>query len=342
VNLRYARSLGFLYWLPEQLSYWSRKNAAEDKVSGLSLVRTMFTCAHTAKRFNTSTTTNRVFLMGHSMGALMLEQSFAPATLPRLTEEWPWNDEDQTTMAEANPLPFDLVLLVNSASPSIYAKQYFGYMVAHRQALIRARTTGADAPIVISLTTKADTATGKVHPIGNALARFYPSLKHDYDGDDFILDRASGTNAIKIPQHYYYRKTPGHNPLLVNHWIVPARQERAPATDTTIFQQNMQSGKSGDPADFTFFTSPRRPKGKPREWEITTTPHPADWSTYKGHRPVAATPKAARSGYWIVRCEKEIMSGHNDIWSQQAMETYAALFTLAERLRTGPPKQSAE
>lgn len=126
VDLRYARKglLGYLLWLPEQLSYWSRKNAAEDKVSRVALLRTIFTCAYTARRYGSSDSPNRVFLMGHSFGALMLEQSFAPASLAILTSEWPWDDEGLIKEAKANPLPFDLVLLVNSAAPSIYAKQF--------------------------------------------------------------------------------------------------------------------------------------------------------------------------------------------------------------------------
>ena len=38
-----------------------------------------------------------------------------------------------------------------------------------------------------------------------------------------------------------------------------------------------------------------------------------------------------------MRCQKEIISGHNDIWSQQAMETYAALFRETEFLREEKP-----
>ena len=39
------------------------------------------------------------------------------------------------------------------------------------------------------------------------------------------------------------------------------------------------------------------------------------------------------SAYWIVRCPAEIIRDHNDIWSQQAMDTYAALYRLALVLR---------
>jgi len=144
---------GWLFWLPEQLSYWDRKGAAENRVSRVPLARTIFTCAHSAKRYNKD---NRVFLMGHSFGALMLEQSVLPATLAQLTDEWPLDDPQLLQSASANPLPFDLIMLVNSAAPSIYAKEFYGYMAAHRAALKSSKVPGADAPIVISLTSTAD------------------------------------------------------------------------------------------------------------------------------------------------------------------------------------------
>ena len=47
---------------------------------------------------------------------------------------------------------------------------------------------------------------------------------------------------------------------------------------------------------------------------------------------------ASRSGCWIIRCEEEIINGHNDVWSMQAMETYAALLRETEFLRRQKPR----
>jgi hypothetical protein len=54
-------------------------------------------------------------------------------------------------------------------------------------------------------------------------------------------------------------------------------------------------------------------------------------------KPVFLGQRAVYSAYWIMRCGKEIMRGHNDIWSLQAMETYAALFREAAWLREQKP-----
>ena len=341
VDTSYARSrlFGWLYWLPEQLSYWSRKGAAEDKVSGVSLVRTIFTCAYTAQRYGDKQAVNRVFLMGHSFGALMLEQSFLPSSLSALTGEWPWDDEGLIAQARANPLPFDLVMLVNSAAPSIYAKQFYGYMVAHRSALVRNKIVGSDAPLVISLTSSADWATGKAHKWGNILAPLTPSLWRQYDGRDFILKLPATATNVTIPQWYYYRRTPGHNPLLVNHWIVPADASSGPTQIGRMVQE--QSDPAFASVERTFRTSPRKAGGEGRTWKLTTVPpeKEADWASYKGYKPLGIGERAVASGYWIIRCPKQIIAGHNDVWSQQAMDTYEALFHETEFLRQAPPRQ---
>jgi hypothetical protein len=267
----------------------------------------------------------------------MLEQSFAPASLARLTAEWPWDDEELIKRAQANPLPFDLVLLVNSAAPSIYAKQLYGYMVAHRAALARNGIVGADAPLVISLTSRADWATRVTHKYGNVLAPLYPSLWRSYDGGDFILAVDSHASPIRIPQSYYYRHTPGHNPLLVNHWIVSVSEDAESASGHQQLHQNIDLQRTADVQNRMFHTSPRKHGATAKLWQITTSPPNVKWSTYHGFKPVGVGTNAAKSGYWIMRCEKEIIAGHNDVWSQQAMETYVALVRETEFLRTQKP-----
>jgi hypothetical protein len=332
VNVKHSRNglFNWLFFLPEQASYWNRKGVAEDKASRVCVARTIFTCAQTAKRYGKE---NRVFLMGHSFGALMLEQALLPATLAQLTGEWPLDDEERMSQATEDPLPLDLILLVNSAAPSIYAKQYYEYMAAHREALARNRVPGVDAPIVISVTSTADWATGVAHPLANFFAPLYPTLWRWYNGNDFIL--APGSPPTRIPQWYYYRRTPGHNPLLVNNWVVTnSSAAAAVAPGLTAFQQNLDFRRT-DEAEGRFFHT-TRPDGGRNFWKFTTEPADPKWSTYHGCKPYFLRPHAQPSGYWIMQCPKEIISGHDDIWNQQAMDMYAALFREEEYLRRRP------
>ena len=306
-------------------------------ISGTAVSRTIYTCAHTAKRHGAKER-NRVFLMGHSFGALLLERTFMNATLGELTKEWAWGETSSNT--NANPLPFDTVLLVNSAAPSIYAKQFQGYLAAHRQAMVRAGVPGADAPIFISLTSEADGATGKIHRLGNLFAGGSPTLKHDYYGyEDFILKKNPRKLEPRVPQAEYYRMTPGHNPLLVNRWVEPCPDPHHPVAPGLCLQENLKLDVSKERALHFFTTNDDRKSVS--QWMIRRAPELSleneKWSTWgDGYQPVCwdtgtgpTREDRGQSAYWIMRCPGEIINGHNDIWNQKAMETYAALFRVA-------------
>jgi hypothetical protein len=96
--------------------------------------------------------------------------------------EW-WDKERENPALRAVPpkpkakLPFDFVLLVNSAAPAIYAKELRDFLEADRVALETAGDPDADVPVIVSVTSRADWATGLFHPIGNFLSPLSPSLQ---------------------------------------------------------------------------------------------------------------------------------------------------------------------
>lgn len=332
VSDKYRRKLPFLLFVPEQLSYWSRKGAAEAKVSGVPMARTSFTCANAAKQASPPGRTNRVFVIGHSFGALMLEKSLGQACVGALTGEWPWDFKSTLKAVDfqpaRNPLPFDCVLFVNSAAPSIHSKELSDLLWAHKSALTRAKLPDADAPVIISVTSSADWATRYVHRIGNALAPFNPSLWRNYDDGVLAHHKRDGQPAVEVPQSFFYQHTPGHNPLLVDHWIIRARDGEAteppPVNDATSVLQHNLNPNTEQP-DIFYTTS--RPGNSPLAWNISTNPVPAGWSQYQGYPPVK------RGNYWIIRCDKPLIASHNAVWTQTTMELYAALFRLAEKKR---------
>lgn len=343
VNPIYQRRFRYgLLWLPEMLSYWSRKGAAESKVSGVPMARTIFTCAQAAKHYSPPGITNQVFVIGHSFGALMLEKSLGQACVGSLASNWPWDWDvaapaavaSGKASAAANFLPFDCILFVNSAAPSIHSKLLSDFLWAHKRAMIRDDNLAkaADAPVIISITSTADWATKVVHPIGNLLAGFRPSLWRDYTNGVLKHHTNSTGRLIKIPQYYFYRRTPGHNPLLVDHWITPVKAgdttEAAPSgTPAQVLEHNLNL-ETKFPA--VFYTSAGVAKaGGPAPaagWHVDPKPWPQDeqWHLYQGQEPVK------RGDYWIIRCDRSLIKGHNDVWSSATMELYMALYRMAE------------
>lgn len=330
----------------ETFSYFDRKGVPEHLSSGTSLSRTIMTCAHVAKRFSPQC---HVFLIGHSFGGLMLERTFQNATVGELIMAWPFGMQVSSEDIKANPLPFDTVLLVNSAAPSIYAKQFQSFLAAHGHAMFRYKVVGANSPVFFSLTSSGDWATGKTHRLANTFCFLLPTLRRKHRGDDFVLARDSGSKDVKdvwIQQSYYYRHTPGHNPLLVNRFM---EKSGTPASDAQMAPTNqlranlLNSGKT-----LAFGTSSRN--GEPaKQWRINFPPQTNafdKFSRYKTHgdiyRPVVWEKKAGvyvykDTAYWIIRCTKEIIKDHNDIWSQQAIDTYAALYAISLALREQTP-----
>jgi hypothetical protein len=328
IDVKTRARVPLLNMLLESCSYFDRKSIPEHKFSGTGISRTIFSCALAAKR---SQGDRQVLLIGHSFGGLMLERTFQNAAISRLTEAWPWGDPKKAG-ENINPLPFDTVLIVNSAAPSIYAKQFQSYLAAHRQAMMRAHVRHADTPIVFSLTSSADWATGILHPAANMLCFFLPTLWRKYRGDDFALEPGPASHDVEIPQAYYYRHTPGHNPLLVNRFIEPVTSPASGERGSQV-RRNLAAPSSR----ISEFKAAQRTGSGTLTWRVNFPPETAAFKTfsfYRGRRPLAWTDIKGKyiykeTAYWIIRCPKEIIAGHNDIWSQAAMDTYAALHRIA-------------
>lgn len=336
VDLRQAARFPTLNELLETFSYFDRKGVPEHLSSGTSLSRTIITCAHVAKRFRPR---SHVFLIGHSFGGLMLERTFQNATVGELIMSWPFGNQKTSEETKANPLPFDTVVLVNSAAPSIYAKQFQSFLAAHGHAMSRYFVVGANSPVFFSLTSSGDWATGITHRLANTFCFLLPTLRRKYRGDDFILARDDRSKDVLIQQSYYYRHTPGHNPLLVNRFIEESEVPTSIAKATSSNQLRGNLLNSGKTLAFT--TSPRKEGEPARQWRINFPPETKtfdEFSKYKAYRPVVWESKSGvytykDTAYWIIRCPKEIIKDHNDIWSQQAMDTYAALYAISFALR---------
>lgn len=323
VDKSFQRRWNWTGRIQENADYWSRRSAAEHEVTGVAMARTIFWCANAAKKTKrddrTTEPLNRVFLIGHSMGALVLEQSVLPACTGMIADQLPWWNRDYVADIDENLLPFDLVLLVNSAAPSIYAKQTRDILASYEKALNTYKLSSADAPIFMSLTSSADWATGKLHPAANYLKGFGPTHWRKYDYGVVIQDRHHPV----VRERYFYRKTPGHNPLLVNHWVLPAGT--APNQEVSAMEYNLSLRTANE--RFLTGQSANHPAGA---WKIYSRPDALkkpDDNQWKYYKDVEIAPPD--SDYWILRCGPDLINGHGDIWTQTTMDLYTALYRIA-------------
>lgn len=329
VSEAFQRSCQASGWLQENLSYWGRRNAAETKVSGVPIARTIYTCASLVKTLDKERhrerllDSSRVMVMGHSFGALLLERALSPTCIDPLTDQWTWFGRGTGARTTANPLPLDFVLFVNSAAPSIYSKVMRDFLAAHHSALVRAQSPYTNTPVFVSLTSSADSATGRLHPYANVLSPLAPSLQRSY------TNLFEGSNRA-VHQSEFYKRTPGHNPLLVDHWIVREdKKEAAARTREEIFNLNLDY-QTPQPLEFLAVPAGER-EAKPQVWKLSESPPPKEekWARQLG----GLVPRRFPSAFWIVRCDERLIRSHNDVWTNTAMELYAALYRFVEASR---------
>lgn len=332
VNPEKARNISWLGTVPEFFSYFNRRRAAEHKVSAIPIARTVYRIASSVKAIDKQhkrtnlLDSSRVMVMGHSFGALVLEQALGPATISALSEQWPGSEHTQAP-AKANPLPIDFALFVNSAAPAIYAKETSDFLWAYHLAVSGSNTPAA--PVFISLTSSADDATRTYHQAGNFFAPLYRSLQRHYTN---LLQTANGTPMnTPVPQSVFFNRTPGHQPLLVDHWIEEDCTLPQPAAvdHYSILLTNLHYCAK-DP--LKFYTSPKTNQPpKAQGWKITKTPSKENqrWANqFNG-----LVPRRHETAYWFLRCNKQLIKDHNDCWSETTMELYAALYRLVENRR---------
>jgi hypothetical protein len=253
--------------------------------------------------------------MGHSFGALLLERGLGQGMTGAITMEW-WDKEHKDETLHKPGLPFDLILFVNSAAPAIYAKEMRDFLMADHASKAREHRVDEDVPVIISITSTGDKATGMLHPLGNGFAPILPSLKRKYTTGILGLP----VNGV-FPQHPpirqsdFYTKTPGHHPYLINHWIVPEKNSvEQPPTDA--FKANLDRSVKDDDL---FWTS-----HPDRIWRLSQHSLSGDQLFYN------LPPSMPDANYWIVSCGSEIIKDHNDVWSETATEMYAGIFRACE------------
>jgi hypothetical protein len=292
-------------------SYWSIKDRAEFYSSRVPLARAVFTLAYSLKspEEQQKGRHHRVFVIGHSFGALLLEQAIGQASVGLISSDW------SLKQARDARWPFDLIVFLNSAAPSLYAKQLGEFLEEDHKTSAR--------PKIVSITSEGDWATGIFHPLGNWAKRFASDLQREY--------QPYGSKGPEVPAWKYYDATPGHNPYLIN-YSIDRVGDTAPAgldSEDKIFSQNLQGN---NPVD-TFYT--QLANGKIQAWRLR------DLSYQSSSVEEFQARRSYASNYWITTVSVDIIKDHTDIWSLPAMEMLAGVYRISEQLSKLPPRPIA-
>ena len=286
-----------LYFVPHETSFWSRKNTAT-RVAGEPMSEAIFAMVHAARKSNPQA---RTVLIGHSFGALVLEKTLAQA-LPATF----YAQEDSGGAHSRLLPPADMILLLNSASESIYAKELMDmFRRAHFSGDISSRR-----PLILSVTSEGDVDTGNLFPIGTTLSNAFGTFREyqrtqKYDG-----------TATKLDQNKFFTTTPGWNDNLISHRVEclnpreleivtnPNGNQAASASLDPAFNINLSHPSTNL---FRFCTEP---EGHQIWWEIKPE------NNYK------------QTPYWIIKVPKEIIPDHTGIWFDSSLDMMAALYVI--------------
>jgi hypothetical protein len=287
----------------DYLTFLGRKGAAA-RVAGTPVTETIFELIRQARRRSPSE--SKAVVIGHSFGALVLEKAMAQAVAGSVLAQ------DAQTRGGTFNAPADLILLVNSAAESIYAKEMSDMFraVGHRGHI------RPDRPLFVSMTSESDSATSGWFPFGTFLPNLFARRHYDW-GEE------RGTTSNDVSQHEYLTRTPGHNKLLSTHRIVsvgsaPIRKASRPecSGNNRAFEENLS-----DPQGLTFRTST-----------------PSQSEDYEWWR-FAALPERKLTPYWVMHVPKSIIHQHAPIFTPEGCALMAALFRITNPIDQRGPRQ---
>lgn len=267
----------------EVFSFYGRRRAAS-RVAGTAATGTLFEILAVANQNPES----RVMLVGHSFGGLVVEEVVSDVMAGVLLG---------APGPEAE-FPADLVVLLNPASPAVYAKQLVDLLIRKGITLYRVDANGKryERPLLVSITSVADTATRVAFPIGNMLGTLGRRYR-DY-GPEFC---SPGTS-----QRTFQRQTAGHTEVLHSHLVTTTARAAPAGFDVwggRIDRLNLQV--EPDPATrgltISFDGENQRVTISKKLLTLNDTP------------------------YWIMRVPKSLIRDHSDIFRPNTIRMVAAI-----------------
>ena len=300
--------IGLANWLPSQLSFYPSKHIGNEVGTMPMISEALFWMVHEARHAPRGA---RTVLVGHSFGAMVLENAIAQAVA------------SSTAMNVGGggsvPAPADLVLLLNAAANSLRAKGVTE-MLDRMGRSAAPRYIDRDRPLIVSVTSKGDWATGKFYPLGTGLA----NLTKGFRSYDHLGSNQENTLPTGTTQRDFITTTPGHNRLLRSHSVFVDSEHFAPSSRKAA---NIADGGSFRIFDDNLrFPLPRENDAGHRAWPFR--------SLAKGggecRSEIRVDPEAwMHTGYWIMQTPKELIYDHGDIFNEQALCLYAAIFRIA-------------
>lgn len=309
--------------LLRQLSFFARKNAA-NRVARVSFSHAIHRIVAHTKGTLSDTKGNPssvAVVVGHSFGGLIVENTL----LRTLTVE--------TNDFEAYGA--DLSILVNPANEAILARQSVDALEGAPQRELDLGDVKVGRPLIVSVTSVADSATGKIFPPALWLSGLFKNFRK-YEKHQPGIRR----------QKYYYTHTPGHigeDGALYSHDLTCPMQSggvcaEAPESGEEYLRQMEQRMASMNEEKETIFPPPAVELGDCKQ---SSNPEDGEHCIIERLSFVGAATGQLYSidrdegshnqtGYWIMQLPATIVPSHSDIFQSELASLLAAFINLKD------------
>lgn len=264
---------GKLFWL----SFYDRKDAALRVADTQATVTLRGLIAKTRENPR-----SQIVVIGHSFGGLITERALGPVLITEAMRA-----RTGTLAGSILREAPDLVVLVNPATNAtralgdVWTLKESPEIVPRRPTLFHRRQEAlSDTPLIISLTSATDTATGIAFPLAEYLEGTLQSFR-SWDGTPM--------DGIFPSERTVYAKTMGHLPQIWSHDVTFTQLPEARSNAATEPAVPCREGDASGEICFVV-----------------------------GRDMFTMTPRTARfndTHYWIMQMPKSIVNGHSDIWN---------------------------
>lgn len=181
----------------DQLTFWDRRMTAE-RIAALNMREALLRIMASTRSHPDS----KCFVVGHSMGGLIVGKTLSPslATLMLI------GGQDGVAM------PTDFVLLLNPALDGLTSWQFVDFLKRTNAQVELRRSDGtrsmATGPLIVSITSEADRATGAAYPFGRTVSSLFTAFRTDHEDP-------------QPSQRYLATHAEGHIDYLISHraWV---------------------------------------------------------------------------------------------------------------------------
>jgi len=273
---------------------------------------------------------SRVLAVGHSLGAVILLRAVAQPLAAQIAQA----SVDTSGTVKVRPMA-DTVVLVNAADTAGLASQMVQVMQDYHA---KYKRNGRDAPLLVSLTSTGDWATGWLYSGVSRLSRYVLGT---------LMTSSAGASANRIQEHGTVTSVGWHT-AIHSHDLVPTQGTKPVVVPPVSETGRVLTESERAVRRIEYLMSENFKPSKPGEKNLTVWLDPT-----LHHREISSGPLQAynlkykddqnnNTPYWIFQVPPFVVRDHNDIWNSNFVGLVTAIHNASREPREAGPSSSSK